>query len=113
MEDSVLIHTFLFLTMDGTPEGTELWRQLRLSRGDKAYLGLDDIVTFSHAYSPVNHCVGRVIHLLNQKVRRAITLKQSRLIAPCFFTHQNIFWLDTLAASATSRQAKVKRLRRI
>ena len=47
VEDSVLIHTFLFLTMDGTPEGTELWRQLRLSRGDKAYLGLDDIVTFA------------------------------------------------------------------
>jgi hypothetical protein len=43
----VLIRTFLFLTMDGTPEGTELWRRLRLTRSDKEYLGLDAIETFA------------------------------------------------------------------
>ena len=43
----VLIDTFLFLTMDGTPEGTQLWKHLRLSRHDKEYLGLDDMETFA------------------------------------------------------------------
>jgi hypothetical protein len=47
VDEYVLIQTFLFLTMDGTPEGTELWRRLRLSRSDKEYLGLDDIETFA------------------------------------------------------------------
>jgi hypothetical protein len=43
----VLIRTFLFLTMDGTPEGTILWQKLRLSRHDKQYLGLDTIDAFA------------------------------------------------------------------
>jgi hypothetical protein len=42
----ILIHTFLFLTMDGTPEGTNLWRELRLCRHAKQYLGLDNLATF-------------------------------------------------------------------
>jgi hypothetical protein len=47
LHDVVAIRTFLFLTMDGTPEGRALHRRLRLSRGDKAYLGLDDLGTFA------------------------------------------------------------------
>ena len=47
IDDHVLLQTFLFLTMDGTPEGTELWQRLRLSRHDKTYLGLDSIDAFA------------------------------------------------------------------
>ena len=46
LPDKAVVLTFLFLTMDGTPEGEELWRQLRLNRMDKAYLGLDDLSTY-------------------------------------------------------------------
>ena len=46
LSDKVVIRTFLFLTMDGTPEGEELHRQLRINRTDKAFLGLDDLATF-------------------------------------------------------------------
>jgi hypothetical protein len=44
--DLVLIETFLFLTMNGTPEGDLLWRKLRLRREDKSFLGLDKIQTY-------------------------------------------------------------------
>jgi hypothetical protein len=42
----VLIQTFVFLTMDGTPEGDELDRRLRLKRPDKEHLGLDEVWLF-------------------------------------------------------------------
>ncbi len=42
----VVVRTFLFLTMDGTPEGVSLRRQLRLTRADKQYLGLDRFRTY-------------------------------------------------------------------
>lgn len=42
----VLVRTFLFLTMDGTPEAAALRRTLRLGRADRRYLGLDDVRTF-------------------------------------------------------------------
>ena len=42
----VVIKTFLFLTMDGTPEGSKLWERLRLRRADKEYLQLDWLRTF-------------------------------------------------------------------
>lgn len=45
LPEAVLVRTFLFLTMDGTPEGDELRRRLRISRYDKAYLGLDSLET--------------------------------------------------------------------
>lgn len=41
-----LVETFLFLTMNGTPEGDALWRQLRLARPDKEFLELDRFQTF-------------------------------------------------------------------
>jgi len=44
--NAVLVNTFLFITMDGTPEGKKVQRILRLKREDKAYLGLDHIDTF-------------------------------------------------------------------
>lgn len=42
----VLIESFLFLTMNGTPEGNLLWDRLRLRRDDKTFLGLDRFDTF-------------------------------------------------------------------
>jgi hypothetical protein len=44
--DKVVITTFLFLTMDGTPEGDMLRRELKLTKHDKEYLGLDALGTF-------------------------------------------------------------------
>ncbi|MBM4380380.1 MAG: hypothetical protein FJ086_13960 [Deltaproteobacteria bacterium] len=44
--DAVLVHTFLFLTMDGTPEGTELRRRLHLAPRDVAHLSLDTLELF-------------------------------------------------------------------
>jgi hypothetical protein len=45
-DGAVLITTFLFLTMDGTPEGEQLWKKLRIGRYDKEYLGLDSLKLF-------------------------------------------------------------------
>jgi hypothetical protein len=44
--DLVLVETFLFLTMDGTPEGIQLKEQLKLDRAGKEYIGLGDLWTF-------------------------------------------------------------------
>jgi hypothetical protein len=38
--ERVLVRTFLFLTMAGTPEGDRLARRLRLTRDEAAWLGL-------------------------------------------------------------------------
>ena len=46
LRDKVVVETFLFLTMDGTPEGQKLRERLRLRRPDREYLGLDEIGTF-------------------------------------------------------------------
>jgi len=46
VDDAILIETFLFLTMDGTPEGDALHKKLSLARRDKKALGLDKIHTF-------------------------------------------------------------------
>lgn len=48
VDDLVLIETFLFLTMDDTPEGDLLWKKLRLRKKDKMLLELDRIETFLH-----------------------------------------------------------------
>lgn len=48
IDDCVLITTFLFLTMDGTPEGALIREKLRLERPDKEHLELDKIETFLH-----------------------------------------------------------------
>lgn len=45
LPDAILIRTFLFLTMDGTPEGDRLSRRLRARRIDKQFLGLDRLDT--------------------------------------------------------------------
>jgi hypothetical protein len=44
--DMYVAKTFLFLTMDGTPEGEKLWSRLRLTKKDKQYTGLDRLSTF-------------------------------------------------------------------
>jgi hypothetical protein len=46
VEDKVIIRTFLFLTMEGTPEGRLLWRNLQLTRRDIEYTRLDRLETF-------------------------------------------------------------------
>ncbi len=49
LDDKVVVRTFLFLTMDGTPEGARLRSQLRLRRDDKEYLELDTFYAFVHS----------------------------------------------------------------
>ena len=46
VDDAVLVESFLFLTMDGTPEGDRLWKKLRLQKEDKTYLGIDTVQFF-------------------------------------------------------------------
>jgi hypothetical protein len=46
VEGKLVITTFLFLTMEGTPEGRLLKEKLRLSRRDIEYEGLDRLETF-------------------------------------------------------------------
>jgi hypothetical protein len=46
IEDRLIVTTFLFLTMEGTPEGRLLKRKLRLTLPDIKYGGLDRLETF-------------------------------------------------------------------
>jgi len=46
LADCVLLKTFLFLTMQGTPESDLLYRNLRLTRSDIEYLKLDELAAF-------------------------------------------------------------------
>jgi hypothetical protein len=46
VNDLILVKTFLFITMDGTPEGENIRRRLRLRRADKELLELDNLWTF-------------------------------------------------------------------
>lgn len=48
VEDKILIQTFLFLTMQGTPESKLLRERLRLQRKDIEQLQLDRLDTFTH-----------------------------------------------------------------
>ncbi len=45
--DRVLLKTFLFLTMQGTPESDLLYHQLRLTRRDIEYMSLDNLSAFT------------------------------------------------------------------
>jgi hypothetical protein len=47
--NSILIHTFLLLTANGTPEGRKLREQLGLQKADNQYLGIDKLSTFIHS----------------------------------------------------------------
>lgn len=44
--DKLVIRTFLFLTNNGTPEGTKLQELFGLQKADKKYLGIDKLSTF-------------------------------------------------------------------
>lgn len=57
----VVVRTFLFLTMDGTPEGDALRRRLRLTRTDKEYLGLDRFRTYLHTDLSADAEVSRLL----------------------------------------------------
>ena len=48
IDDNIVISTFLFLTMDGTPEGDLLCEKLKLVKKDKMFLNLDKLETFIH-----------------------------------------------------------------
>jgi hypothetical protein len=47
MQDVVAVRTFLFLTMEQTPEARLLRQQLRLTRRDVDWLGLSDLAAFT------------------------------------------------------------------
>ena len=47
LDDKIVLTTFLFLTMDGTPEGRLLWQRLRLTKHDKEYHELDTLQVLS------------------------------------------------------------------
>lgn len=46
LENKAIVRSFLVLTMNGTPEGDNLYNHLKLSRYDKEYLKLDKLETF-------------------------------------------------------------------
>ena len=47
LEDAVVVRTFKFLTMSGTPEARKIARRLKLNRRDNEWLGLDDLAAFT------------------------------------------------------------------
>ena len=47
VEDAVVVRTFLFVTMEGTPESRKLERRLKLTRRDLEWLGLNDLAAFT------------------------------------------------------------------
>ena len=47
LPDAVVVRTFLFLTMEPSPEARALSRRLRLSRVDTGWLGLNDLAAFA------------------------------------------------------------------
>ena len=68
-DHGIICHTFLFLTMDGTPEGDELYKRLRISRVDAEYNRLDRLSTFvlSDLYTnpTVLELMGDIVGLLD------------------------------------------------
>lgn len=58
MGDKAVTLTFLFLTMDGTPEGNLLRRRLGINRHDKRYTEIDSLRTFLR--SDIRHDPGLV-----------------------------------------------------
>ncbi|MDR1356731.1 MAG: hypothetical protein LBJ58_03570 [Tannerellaceae bacterium] len=47
--NSILVHTFLLITANGTPEGKKLREQFGLQKADNQYLGIDKLTTFIHS----------------------------------------------------------------
>jgi hypothetical protein len=47
LADMAIVRTFLFLTMEGTPEARKLKRHLKLTRRDVDWLGLSDLAAFT------------------------------------------------------------------
>jgi hypothetical protein len=45
----ILVHTFLMITSNSTPEGALLHKQLGVDKLDKEYLGIDKLSTFIHS----------------------------------------------------------------
>jgi hypothetical protein len=91
LADKVLLKTFLFLTMQGTPEADLLYRKLRLMRSDIEYMHLDELSLFS---SPA--------------VRKDVQLK--RLFEECGCGH--LLKLDTEDLAGQWSQSDVETLRK-
>src|SRR5688572_29335456 len=49
VENVVVVRTFLFLTMESTPEARKLERRLKLTRRDLEWLGLNDLSAFTRS----------------------------------------------------------------
>ena len=94
LPDMLLVRTFLFLTMEGTPEARALRRELKLSRRDLDWLGLADLAAFTQ--TDLRH---------DRDLRK--------LFRKCGCDH--LFKLDELADAPAPRQlaAEVKRYLRL
>jgi len=89
VEDVVLVRTFLFLTMQGTPESERLFRQLRLRRADIEYLKLDSLEAFMDAdlsnddelVAILNECgCGHLLQLVPDEIAQKPHLGHARSI---------------------------------
>jgi hypothetical protein len=85
LEDVAVVRTFLFLTMEGTPQGRRLRARLRVSRRDVDWLGLSELSTFTQT------------DLRSDPVMRPI-------LDSCGCGH--LFELDYLGAAAPGQQPK-------
>jgi hypothetical protein len=59
-EGTIVIHTFLFLTNNGTPEGEKLAAATGLAKLDKEYLTIDKLSTFWESDIQTNEDVKRI-----------------------------------------------------
>lgn len=59
-EDKLVIHTFLFLTNDGTPEGKKLKRLWDISKQDKIHLMIDRLPTLNSYHIETNERISNI-----------------------------------------------------
>jgi hypothetical protein len=59
-EDILLIHTFLFLTNNGTPEGEKLHANTGLKKEDKIFLAIDKLSAFIASDIPKNEVIKNI-----------------------------------------------------
>jgi hypothetical protein len=58
----ILVHTFLFITNNGTPEGQLLEKNIGLKKLDKKYLALDKLSTFMTSDIDENEFLSRILN---------------------------------------------------
>jgi hypothetical protein len=57
----VVVDTFLFLTMDGTPESKRLYDKLKIQRKDREFIGWDSIETFLLSDLREDGCLRKIL----------------------------------------------------